>query len=101
MDPSTLYSRHVERLQAEIRSSLLDLESLETQFWSAIDRAGNLRTRIAALVEERGTLTERLSAVEEELKLASGQHDTQRHELDVSRTALDEIRRSRAARCPS
>ena len=89
----------VERLRAERGDAVDELQSVETQFERAMEMVTDLRTRLTLFGEERDALKGRLKLVEEQLKQAEGERDALLSEVDESKKALEEIRRSLVDAC--
>jgi chromosome segregation ATPase len=88
-----------ERLRAERGDALEELESVETQFNQAMEMVADLRTRLAVFGEERDALKGRLKVVEEQANQLEGERDALLAEVDESKQALEEIRRSLVDAC--
>jgi chromosome segregation ATPase len=88
-----------ERLQAERDDVIEELHSVEAQFDHAMEMITDLKARVTALAEERDALVSRSKVAETQLRLTEEQRDSLRAEVDESKKALDEIRRSVADAC--
>jgi chromosome segregation ATPase len=88
-----------DRLRAERGDALEELESVETQFNQAMEMVADLRTRLAVFGEERDALKGRLKVVEEQANQLEGERDALLAEVDESKQALEEIRRSLVDAC--
>ena len=86
--------RLAERMRAERNESVEELQSVEEQFDRAMEIVADLRTRLATLAEERDALNGRLKVMESQFQMAEDQRNSLRNEVDESRKALEEIRRS-------
>jgi uncharacterized coiled-coil DUF342 family protein len=81
-------------MRAERDDSVEELQSVEEQFDRAMEIVADLRTRVATLAEERDALNGRLKVMENQFHMAEDQRNSLRNEVDESRKALEEIRRS-------
>jgi chromosome segregation ATPase len=86
--------RLIERLRAARSSALEEIGSVEAQFERAMQLVTHLRAQFSVATEERDTMTARLKAHEESLRLMQQERDGLVTEVEQSRAALDEIRRS-------
>jgi chromosome segregation ATPase len=93
------YPGQVERLRAERQDALEELQSVETQFERAMEMLADLRTRLAVIVEERDAIKGRMRLISEKLAETEEERDALLAEVEESRKALEEIRRSLADAC--
>ena len=87
-------SRLIERLRSARASALEEVGSVEAQFERAMQLVTHLRAQFTIVTEERDALGARLRAHEETLRLLQQERDGLVTEVEQSRAALDEIRRS-------
>jgi chromosome segregation ATPase len=88
-----------ERVRTERDDMLEELQTIETQFNHAMEMVGDLRTRLTVLGEERDAFKGRLKVMDEKLRATEEERDALLAEVDESRKALEEIRRSLAEAC--
>jgi chromosome segregation ATPase len=87
-------SRLIERLRASRADALEEVTSVEAQFERAMQLVAHLRAQFAVATEERDTVVGRLKTNDETLRLLQQERDALVTEVEQSRAALDEIRRS-------
>jgi chromosome segregation ATPase len=92
-------ARDVERARAEREDALEELDSVEAQFNRAMEMVTDLRTRLAVFGEERDALKGRLRLAEEKVEQLETERDSLLSEVDESKQALEEIRRSLVDAC--
>ena len=92
-------SRLADRARAERADALEELESVEAQFNRAMEMVTDLRTRLAVFGEERDALKGRLRLAEERVGQLEAERDALFSEVDESKQALEEIRRSLVDAC--
>ena len=88
-----------ERLRAERDDLLEELQTVETQFNHAMEMVSDLRTRLTVLGEERDAFKGRLKVMDDKLRGTEEERDALLAEVEESRKALEEIRRSLAEAC--
>jgi chromosome segregation ATPase len=84
----------VARLRAARADSVDEMQSVEAQFEHAMQVIARLRSQLGAASEERQASWAECRAFEERLRHMQRERDAFRSEVEVSRAALDEIRRS-------
>ncbi len=92
-------SRLEERLCAERDDSIEELQSVEAQFDRAMEMVADLRTRLVVLSEERDAFKGRMKMMEEKLRETEEERDALLAEVEESRVALEDIRRSLVDAC--
>lgn len=88
-----------DRMRAERDDALEELSSVEAQFERAMEMVTDLRTRLEVLAEERDALKGRHKMLEQQLAHAEQERDSMLAEVDDSKKALEEIRRSLVDAC--
>ena len=83
-----------QRLGAERDDAVEEARCLETQFSRALAAVAELRARLEEATRQRDQLTARLRVLEGDLGVASESNETLRLELEESKKAIEEIRRS-------
>ena len=83
-----------QRLAAERDDAVEEARCLETQFNRALAAVTELRTRLEDMTLQRDQLAARLRGLEGDLGVASESNETLRLELEESKKAIEEIRRS-------
>jgi chromosome segregation ATPase len=92
-------TKQAERAREERDDVVEELQSLEAQFQRAMDLVTQTNARLALLGEERDALKGRLKVLEDKLKSTEEERDSLLSEVDESRTALEDIRKSLAEAC--
>jgi chromosome segregation ATPase len=92
-------ARQAERQRVEREDAQEELESVEAQFNRAMEMVTDLRTRLAVFGEERDALKGRLRLAEEKVAQLETERDSLLTEVDESKQALEEIRRSLVDAC--
>lgn len=87
-------SRLLERLRTARSDALEEVTSVEAQFERAMQLVAHLRAQLTVSTEERDTVVGRLKATEETQRLMQQERDALLTEVEQSRAALEEIRRS-------
>jgi len=87
-------TRLSERLRTARASALEEVASVEAQFERAMQLVTHLRAQFTIVTEERDTVVTRLKSLEDTLRLMQQERDALVTEVEQSRAALDEIRRS-------
>ena len=87
-------SQREQRLAAERDDAVEEARCLETQFGRALAAVTELRTRLEDMTLQRDQLGARLRVLEGDLGVASESNETLRLELEESKKAIEEIRRS-------
>lgn len=87
-------SRLIERLRGARATALDEVSTVEAQFERAMQLVAHLRAQFSIATEERDNATARLKAHEEMLRVMQQERDGLVTEVEQSRAALDEIRRS-------
>jgi chromosome segregation ATPase len=88
-----------KRLRAGRADALEELRSIEAQFERAMKVVSDLKTRVSVLGEDYEALRLRLKASEDNRRHAEDERDALLAEVDESRTALEDIRRSLVDAC--
>jgi chromosome segregation ATPase len=88
-----------ERLRAERDDVIDELQSVEEQFERAMKMLSDMRTRFAVLAEERDALKGRMKLLEERFQQADEERNALLDEVQESKKALEEIRRSLVDAC--
>jgi len=83
-----------QRLAAERDDAVEESRCLETQFGRALAAVAELRTRLEDMTLQRDQLSARLRVIEGDLGVATESNETLRLELEESKKAIEEIRRS-------
>ena len=83
-----------ERLRAAREDTLEELASVESQFERAMGMVADAQAKLAIANEEREALEGRLQITEDRLRQAETERDYLLGEVEQSRAALDDIRRS-------
>jgi chromosome segregation ATPase len=86
--------RELERVAAERDDALEEARCLEAQFGRAMQAVGELRGKVEDLTQQRDTLATRIRTLEGELGVATESGEALRLELEESKKAIEEIRRS-------
>ncbi len=89
----------VDRLRAGRSDALGELRLVEAQFERAMEMVADLKARLAIVTEEQEGLRGRLQLVETRAAEAEGERDALLAEVDESRSALEDIRRSLVDAC--
>jgi chromosome segregation ATPase len=89
-------SRLIERLRKARAEALDEVSSVEAQFERAMQLVSHLRAQFTVATEARDSALERLKSAEETHRLMQQERDSLTAEVEQSRAALDEIRRSLA-----
>jgi chromosome segregation ATPase len=89
----------VKRLHAAQADALEEVQSVESQFERAMRMVSQLRAQVAVLTEERDALAARLRVSDDKLAELAAERDGLSAEVEQSRGAIDEIRRSLADAC--
>lgn len=89
----------VERLRAGRTDALEELRIVEEQFERAMELVADLKARLAILNEEHEALRGRLKLADEKALQAEQERDLLLAEVEESRSALEEIRRSLVDAC--
>ena len=89
----------VERLRAGRTDALEELRLVETQFERAMDMVADLKARLAIVTEEQDGLRGRIKLVEARAAEAEAERDALLAEVEESRSALEDIRRSLVDAC--
>lgn len=89
----------IKRLRAARADALEELQSVEAQFERAMRLVAEVRAQYALEAEERQAIAGRLSVTETRLRQAEDERDFLIQEVEQSRSALDEIRRSLVDAC--
>jgi chromosome segregation ATPase len=84
----------IERMAAERDDALEEVQCLEIQFSRASTAVLELRQKYEDLIVQRDQLTARIRGLEGEVGAAAEERDELRLELEESRNAMEEIRRS-------
>ena len=88
-----------KRLHAGREDALEELQSIEAQFERAMKMVASLKTRVSVLGEDCETLRLKLRSGDDNLRQAESERDVLLAEVDESRTALEDIRRSLVEAC--
>ncbi len=89
----------VERLRAGRADALEDLQSVESQFECAMQLVADLRARVEGVSEGHDALQRQLLATDERLRRMEKERDSLQIDVEESRAALDDIRRSLVEAC--
>jgi chromosome segregation ATPase len=89
----------IKRLHAAQADALEEVQSVESQFERAMRMVSQLRAQVAVLTEERDAFGARLRVSDDNLAELKAERDALGVEVEQSRGALDEIRRSLADAC--
>lgn len=84
----------VTRYRAARDNALEDLRSVEAQFERAMALVAEKTAAVLMVREERDAFAKRLRLAEDQMRATHEDHDELLREVDESRAALDEIRRS-------
>ena len=84
----------IERVKLERADALEEVQTVESQFDRAMAMVADLRTRLAVLSEEYDALKGRFHHTEEKVATLEHERETLLAEVEESRAALEEIRRS-------
>lgn len=87
-------SQTVVRLRAARSDAVEEIQSVESQFERAMQMVAQLKSQLAAVSEERDALAAESALREEKLRHAQHERNELQAEVEQSRAALDEIRRS-------
>jgi chromosome segregation ATPase len=88
-----------DRLRLERDDTIEELQSVEEQFGRAMELCNDLRAQLALLGEERDALKGRQKLSDDERQQMQEERDSLLAEVDESRKALEEIRRSLVEAC--
>jgi len=88
-----------DRLRAGRADALDELQSVEAQFERAMRVVTDLKTRLSVTSEECDALRGRLKVLEEQSHRTESERDSLLTEVEESRAALEEIRRSLVDAC--
>lgn len=83
-----------QRLSAAKDDALQEIQSVEAQFERAMLMVAHVRAQLVVANEGREALTSRLESTEERLEMMQQERDSLMLEVEQSRAALGEIRRS-------
>ncbi|MBI5478440.1 MAG: hypothetical protein HY906_06260 [Deltaproteobacteria bacterium] len=86
--------QHERRLAAERDDAVEEARCLETQFGRAMAAVGELRTRLEDAALQRDQLAARVRGLEGDLGVSTETSEALRLELEESKKAIEEIRRS-------
>jgi len=86
--------REVERLTTARDDAVEEARCLEAQFARAMQAVAELRTKVEDLTQQRDTLAARIRVLEGDLGVATESGEALRLELEESKKAIEEIRRS-------
>jgi chromosome segregation ATPase len=89
----------IKRLRAARSDAIEEVQSVESQFDQAMRMVADAKAQIVVLREERNGLDARIKRTEDKLAQVLEERDGLIAEVDESRSALDEIRRSLADAC--
>jgi chromosome segregation ATPase len=89
----------VDRLRAGRTDALEELHIVEAQFERAMEMVADVKARLAILNEEHQALLGRLKLAESKAAQALGERDQLMAEVEESRSALEDIRRSLVDAC--
>jgi chromosome segregation ATPase len=92
-------ARQTEQLRVEREDVVEELESVEAQFSRAMELVTDLRARLAVSTEERDASRDRLQLADEKVAQLATERDSLLAEVDDSKQALEEIRRSLVDAC--
>lgn len=84
----------VKRYRAGHENAVEEVRSVEAQFERAMEIVAEAAAKVVMVEEERDAVMGRLRLIEEELRASHQEQDDLLREVDESRAALDEIRRS-------
>jgi chromosome segregation ATPase len=88
------YLNQLERLKAARSDAVQEVHSVESQFERAMQLVARLKTQLLVVGEERDALAGQSKVSEERLAQLRHERDAMLAEVEESRSALDEIRRS-------
>jgi chromosome segregation ATPase len=86
----------IKRLQASRADALEEVQAVEAQFERAMQMVTDARAQLMVLQEERDALKGHIKGMEDRLGRANDERDYLHEEVEESRNALAEIRRSLA-----
>jgi chromosome segregation ATPase len=93
-DQAMHHAKLVDRYRAAHETTIDEVRSVETQFERAMEMVAEAAAKVVMVEEERDALAGRLRLTEEQLRSSYREQDDVLREVDESRAALDEIRRS-------
>ncbi len=93
------FERLSDRMRSERDDTIEELQSVEAQFDHAVEIIADLKTRVDTLAEERDAIVARLKVIDGQLEISEEQRDSLKKEVEESKEALDDIRRSVADAC--
>jgi chromosome segregation ATPase len=91
--------RLIERLRAARAAAVEEVQSVEAQFDRAMEMVAEAKAQVTVLTEERDALLSQLRVTEERVRKSEAERDSLLDEVEQSRAALDEIRRSLVDAC--
>ncbi len=92
-------ARIIERLRASREDALTEVDSVEAQFQRAMELVADLKTRLAIVTEDYEAIRGQVRANDDKLLRIERERDALLAEVEESRTALDDIRRSLVDAC--
>ncbi len=98
-EQSSKQARAIDRLTLERADALEELQAVEVQFDRAMAMVNDLETRLAVLNEEYEALKGRVGQAEQALRQVETERDALLAEVEESRGALEDIRRSLVDAC--
>jgi chromosome segregation ATPase len=84
----------IARLRAARADAVEEVQSVESQFERSMQMVSHVKSQLAAVSEERDALAADARLLEEKLRQSERDRDALHAEVEQSRSALDEIRRS-------
>ncbi|RLB48387.1 MAG: hypothetical protein DRJ42_23360 [Deltaproteobacteria bacterium] len=84
----------VSRYRVGHENAIEEVRSVEVQFERAMEMVAEAAAKVVMVQEERDAVTGRLRMIEEQLRASHQEQDDLLREVDDSRAALDDIRRS-------
>ena len=93
-DAARHQAKLVERYRAGHENGIDEVRSVEAQFERAMEMVAEAAAKVVMVQEERDAALGRMRLMEEHLRAAQQEQDDLLHEVEESRGALDEIRRS-------
>lgn len=89
----------IARLRAARSDAIEEIQSVESQFERAMQMVATVKSQLTAVSEERDALAAESTLLQDKLRQSQHDRDALQAEVEQSRAALDEIRRSLVDAC--
>lgn len=91
--------RLIERLRVGRTDAIEELDNVEVQFQRAMELVADLKTRLAVVTEDYEAMRQQVRANDDKLERLERERNSLLAEVEESRAALDDIRRSLVDAC--